>query len=74
MKPLKLAACALVALPLCGCLEVDQNPPYVDGAYAGKHDNLPAQSRFRGDKVAWNMALSGRILGQNEYNRAKPTP
>lgn len=74
MKPLKLAAAALLALQLCGCLEVDQNPPYLDGAYAGKRDNLAAQSRFHGDKLAWNAAVADRMLRQNEYNRAKPTP
>lgn len=72
MKPLKLMAAALLATQLCGCLEVDQNPPYVNGAYAGKRDNLPAQARFHGDKLAWNAAISDRNLGQNEYNRAKP--
>ena len=72
MKPLKFTASALAAMLLCGCLEVDQHPPYVNGAYAGKHDNLPAQARFKGDKLAWNAAVSDRNLRQNEYNRANP--
>ena len=72
MKPLKLMAAALLGMLLGGCLEVEQNPPYVDGAYAGKRDNLSAQSKFHGDKLAWNAAVSDRNLRQNEYNRAKP--
>lgn len=72
MKPLKLTVAALLPLLLCACLEVDQNPPYKDGAYAGKHDSLPTQYKFQGDKLAWNAAITDRNLRQNEYNRAKP--
>ena len=72
MKPLKLTVAALLPMLLCACLEVDQNPPYTDGAYAGKRDNLPAQYKFHGDKLAWNAAIADRNLRQNEYNRAKP--
>jgi hypothetical protein len=72
MKPLKLIAAALLPMLLSACLEVDQNPPYVDGAYAGKRDNLQTEYKFHGDKLAWNAAISDRNLGQNEYNRAKP--
>jgi hypothetical protein len=64
-------AAGLVTL-LSGCLEVQQHPGYVDGAYAGKVDNRPAQARFHGDKMAWSAAVSDRTMRQNEYNRANP--
>lgn len=72
MNALKYAAGALLAMLLAGCLEVDQNPRWVDGAYAGKHDNRSAQVKYHNDKMAWNAAISDRNQKQNEYNRANP--
>ncbi len=63
---------ALASTALAGCLEVDQYPRYVEGAYAGKPDALPAQAHFHGDRLAWNAAIIDRNHKQNEYDRAPP--
>jgi hypothetical protein len=60
------------ALALSGCLEVDQNPPWREGQYDGKTDNLPQQLRFNGDRLAWNAAIDNRNRHQNEYTRMRP--
>ncbi len=65
-----LALLATAAFALSGCLEVQQNPPFVHGAYAGKKDQLADQPRFHGNRLAWNAAISDRLQGQNEYVRA----
>lgn len=68
---------AALALPLAGCLEVDQYPAWKRGHYAGKADQMPYQVHFHGDRLAWNAAIQNRNIHQNEYNRArppKPTP
>jgi hypothetical protein len=65
----------LIVLPLlllAGCLEVDQHPPYVNGAYAGKKDSQPFQRAFGNDPLAWSTAIATRVQSQNEYRRAKP--
>ena len=62
---LGLALAALAA----GCLEVEQHPPYVNGQYDGKPDNLPEQAYFHGDRFAWQAAALNRQEKQNEYNR-----
>ena len=72
MKAAKLWCAALVPLALCGCLEVGQHPAWIDGQYAGKHDNRQAQLHFHGDKLSWWAAISDRNNKQNEYNRANP--
>lgn len=72
MNALKYAIAALLAMLLSGCLEVKQHPGWVEGAYAGKHDNRSAQVKFHNDKLAWNAAISDRNQHQNEYNRANP--
>ena len=59
----------LAPLLLAGCLEVEQNPPYREGRYDGKTDDLPQQLRFSGDRLAWNAAIANRTRHQNEYNR-----
>ena len=59
----------LLALPLVGCLEVDQHPPYVNGHYDGKPDDLPERAVFNGDAQAWAAAIGNRQMSQNEYNR-----
>ena len=64
---------ALLALPLAGCLEVDQYPAWKRGQYAGKVDQMPYQVHFHGDRLAWNAAIQNRNIHQNEYNRA-PAP
>ena len=72
MKVLKYTIAGLLAVLLTGCLEVNQHPGWVDGQYAGKHDNRSAQVTYHNDKLAWNAAISDRIGHQNEYNRANP--
>jgi hypothetical protein len=68
----KLLCAALLPLVLCGCLEVRQHPPWIDGQYAGKQDDRHAHVKFHNDRLAWSAAISDRINNQNEYNRANP--
>jgi outer membrane murein-binding lipoprotein Lpp len=72
MKAPRYAAAVLTSMLLSGCLEVRQHPAWVDGAYAGKHDNRSAQVKYHNDKLAWFAAISDRMMNQNEYNRANP--
>lgn len=60
-----------LALPLllCGCLEVEQFPPWIKGEYAGKADNLSAQTYFHSDRLAWAATIANRNHLQNEYGR-----
>jgi hypothetical protein len=69
MKPARIIAMALLALPLTACLEVEQHPPWKHGYYDGKRDNMPFQRNFHGDRMAWNAAIDNRNRHQNEYNR-----
>jgi hypothetical protein len=61
----------LTSLLLSGCLEVEQHPPWVDGAYNGKPDDLPQQARFHGSRLSWNAAITDRNHQQNEYLRTQ---
>jgi len=72
MKAAKLCAALLLPLALCGCLEAEQHPAWIDGQYAGKHDDRQAHAKFHNDRFAWFAAISDRITRQNEYNRANP--
>ncbi|MDB5729303.1 MAG: hypothetical protein JWQ00_2508 [Noviherbaspirillum sp.] len=72
MRPLRSCVAGVLALLLCGCLEVDQHPPWVHGEYQGKQDNLPQQTHFHNDRLAWMAAIANRNHLQNEYGRAKP--
>lgn len=72
MNLLKRAGIAALPLALCGCLEVNQHPAWIDGGYAGKIDQLPYQQHFHRDRLAWFAAITNRNLYQNEYVRAKP--
>lgn len=72
MNAARLCALAAVAAMLSGCLEVQQHPAWVKGAFAGKSDNLPYQVRFHNDKRAWAAAVQDRTRKQNEYLRANP--
>jgi hypothetical protein len=72
MNKLSLCAALCVAASLAGCLEVEQHPAYVNGAYAGKVDNRAADVTFKGDNAAWKKAIDTRTGGQNEYNRVHP--
>jgi hypothetical protein len=72
MKTFNYTLAAALAVMLAGCLEVEQNPGWVSGQYAGKPDNRSAQTSFHNDKMAWSAAIIDRTQRQNEYNRAKP--
>lgn len=72
MNLLRVVAIAVLALFLGGCLEVEQHPPWLDGQYDGKPDNLAPQTHFHGDRLAWYAALSNRTHLQNEYERTNP--
>jgi hypothetical protein len=73
MKMPRLAIGGLLAMLLSGCLEVEQHAAWIDGAYAGKHDNRSAQVKYSNDRLAWGAALHDRAQHQNDYkNRAKP--
>lgn len=72
MKPLRILIASLFILPLTGCLEVEQHPPWRDGAYNGKPDNLPQQVYYHNDRLAWNAAIANRNQLQNEYERTSP--
>ncbi len=60
----------VVPLLLVGCLEVDQHPPWVNGAYNGKSDQQPYQTNFHGSRLSWNAAITNRNHEQNEYLRS----
>ncbi len=72
MNALNYPIGAALALMLSGCLEVEQHPAHIGGAYAGKQDNRSAQVKYHNDKLAQGAALSDRARHQNEYNRATP--
>lgn len=65
------ALAAVTVLLLAGCLEVEQHPPHVDGAYDGKPDALPEQRFFGGDTAVWQATRVARQQLQNEYNRTE---
>jgi len=69
MKTARLIIMTLLALSLAACLEVEQHPPWKQGYYDGKRDNMPFQRNFHGDRMAWNAAIDNRNRHQNEYNR-----
>jgi hypothetical protein len=72
MSRTRLLAIVLLPFLLSGCLEVRQRPPWINGEFAGKADDRPFQRLFHGDRLAWFAAISNRMNGQNEYNRANP--
>jgi hypothetical protein len=63
---------ALPAILLSGCLEVEQHPKWIRGEYAGKRDNLPSQTNFHGDRLAWGATIADRNHLQSEYGRTGP--
>ena len=69
MKTARLIVMAVLALSLSACLEVEQHPPWKQGYYDGKRDNMPSQRLFHGDRLAWNAAIDNRNRHQDEYNR-----
>ncbi|WP_119155078.1 hypothetical protein [Caldimonas tepidiphila] len=72
MKTLRLLGLAVLLPLLGGCLEVEQHPPWMNGQYDGKTDNMHHQVHFHNDRLAWNAAITDRNHLQNEYNRTNP--
>jgi hypothetical protein len=72
MKRMRTALIACLPLLLCGCLEVEQHPPWRQGKYNGKPDDLPQRAHFHNDRLAWMAAINDRNHHQNEYDRADP--
>jgi hypothetical protein len=70
MKPSSLLMWLCASALLAGCLEVEQHPPFMNGAYNGKPDQLAWQREFHDSKLAWNAAISNRNHQQNEYLRS----
>jgi len=60
----------LPLLAVVGCGESQQVTVFKQGTYQGKPDSRPWDSAdFKGDKGAWENAISTRTMGQNEYVR-----
>ena len=63
-----LSAVSLLAIAACG--ESQKVTVFKQGTYQGKPDNPPWNSPdFKGDKNAWENAISTRTMSQNEYVR-----
>jgi hypothetical protein len=69
MRSWVLASGGLATVLLAGCLEVEQHPGWIEGAYDGKRDQLPERAHFAGSRLAWNAAITDRTRLQNEYQR-----
>jgi len=68
------AAAAALVLGAAGCGEQAAVTVYKQGQYQGKPDQQPWDNdQFKGDKVAWEIAIKKRNEGQNEYSRGTPT-
>lgn len=72
MKIIRLCLIVLPAMLLTGCLEEEQFPGWVRGAYDGKHDDQPQKVHFHGDRLAWAATIANRNARQNEYIRTQP--
>lgn len=72
MTTSRIVGLVLPAVLLSACLEVEQHPKWVRGEYAGKSDNLPSQTHFHGDRLAWAATIADRNHLQNEYGRTGP--
>jgi hypothetical protein len=71
MKPALLLGVAAACALLAGCLEVPQHPLWRDGAYRGKHDELPQQTFYHGDRMDWMATIDNRSRQQDEYPRTE---
>ena len=69
MKPLRILVLLAATMLLAGCLEVQQHPPWREGQYNGKPDNLPQQRNFHNDRLAWTATVINRNWLQDEYLR-----
>lgn len=65
----RLLLLAAACLLLAGCLEVTQHPPWREGKYNGKKDDLPSQRNFHDDHLAWTATTINRNWLQDEYPR-----
>lgn len=64
-----VAALGLATTLLAGCLEVEQHPRWIRGAYDGKPDQRAEHAHFAGSRLSWNAAVANRTQLQNEYQR-----
>lgn len=69
MKAARVALLLAAASLLAGCLEVEQHPPWRQGEYDGKPDDLPQQRNYHGDRLAWTATTLNRNWLQDEYLR-----
>ena len=70
---LALAVAAVLPFAVAGCGE-QQVTVYKQGQYQGKPDKQPWDNdQFKGDKLAWEIAIKARNDIQNETARATPT-
>ena len=71
-----LALSIVAALPFAGsgCGEQQAVTVYKQGQYQGKPDKQPWDNdQFKGDKLAWEIAIKARNDIQNETARGTPT-
>lgn len=69
-KIILIAVAAALPLVAAGCGEKPTFTVYKQGKYQGKPDKQPWDNdQFKGDKAAWEKAVNGRTVGQNEYVR-----
>ena len=71
MRPATLLLLAGACLLLAGCLEVEQHPMWRQGEYDGKPDNLPQQTLYHRDRMAWASTIQNRNWLQDEYPRTE---
>jgi hypothetical protein len=73
-KGLVLAIAAVLPFAAAGCGEQQAVTVYKQGQYQGKPDKQPWDNdQFKGDKLAWEIAIKARNDIQNETARGTPT-
>ena len=73
-KVLALAIAAMLPLAAAGCGEQQAVTVYKQGQYQGKPDKHPWDNdQFKGDKLAWEIAIKARNDIQDETSRGTPT-
>jgi len=69
-KLVAVGLAGLSVLAIAGCGESQKVTVFKQGTYQGKQDVAPWNSPdFKGDKNAWENAISTRTMNQNEYVR-----
>ena len=73
-KALALSIVAGLPFAGAGCGEQQAVTVYKQGQYQGKPDKQPWDNdQFKGDKLAWEIAIKARNDIQNETARGTPT-